>query len=73
MGTTAPRPRVLLLIKGLGLGGAERLLVDVVTLDTGRLFPETYELWARTERRYRRRIRAFCPDRAGKPLWPWFR
>jgi len=25
-----PRPRVLLLIKGLGLGGAERLLVDVV-------------------------------------------
>jgi glycosyltransferase involved in cell wall biosynthesis len=30
-GTTTPRPRVLLLIKGLGLGGAERLLVDVVT------------------------------------------
>jgi glycosyltransferase involved in cell wall biosynthesis len=29
-GTTARRPRVLLLIKGLGLGGAERLLVDVV-------------------------------------------
>lgn len=29
-GTVAPRPRVLLLIKGLGLGGAERLLVDVV-------------------------------------------
>jgi phosphoadenosine phosphosulfate reductase len=43
----------------------QALLVDVVTLDTGRLFPETYELWARTERRYRRRIRAFCPDRAG--------
>jgi glycosyltransferase involved in cell wall biosynthesis len=29
-GTVAPRPRVLLVIKGLGLGGAERLLVDVV-------------------------------------------
>src|SRR5579863_6802667 len=29
-GTPDPRPRVLLLIKGLGLGGAERLLVDVV-------------------------------------------
>jgi L-malate glycosyltransferase len=29
-GARVPRPRVLLLIKGLGLGGAERLLVDVV-------------------------------------------
>ncbi len=29
-GASGPRPRVLLLIKGLGLGGAERLLVDVV-------------------------------------------
>jgi Glycosyl transferase 4-like domain len=29
-GASVPRPRVLLLIKGLGLGGAERLLVDVV-------------------------------------------
>jgi len=29
-GIAVPRPRVLLLIKGLGLGGAERLLVDVV-------------------------------------------
>jgi glycosyltransferase involved in cell wall biosynthesis len=29
-GDGGPRPRVLLLIKGLGLGGAERLLVDVV-------------------------------------------
>ncbi len=40
----------------------ERALdVDIVTLDTGRLFPETYELWAQTERRYGRRIRAFYP------------
>ena len=38
--------------------------IDVVTLDTGRLFPETYELWAETERRYGRRIRAIYPDRA---------
>lgn len=36
--------------------------IDVVTLDTGRLFPETYALWAETERRYGRRIRAFYPD-----------
>ena len=36
--------------------------IDVVTLDTGRLFPETYTLWAETERRYGRRIRAVYPD-----------
>jgi bifunctional enzyme CysN/CysC len=35
--------------------------IDIVTLDTGRLFPETYELWAETERRYGRRIRAVYP------------
>ena len=36
--------------------------IDVVTLDTGRLFPETYALWAETERRYGRRIRAVYPQ-----------
>ena len=36
--------------------------IDVVTLDTGRLFPETYEVWAETEQRYGRRIRAVYPD-----------
>jgi phosphoadenosine phosphosulfate reductase len=38
--------------------------IEVVTLDTGRLFQETYDLWAETERRYGSRIRAFysCPD-----------
>jgi phosphoadenosine phosphosulfate reductase len=35
--------------------------IDVVTLDTGRLFPETYALWTETERRYGRRIRAVYP------------
>src|SRR5207342_3877361 len=35
--------------------------IDVVTLDTGRLFPETYALWAQVERRYGRRIRAIHP------------
>ena len=34
---------------------------DVVTLDTGRLFPETYATWEETERRYGRRIRALHP------------
>jgi phosphoadenosine phosphosulfate reductase len=37
--------------------------IDVVTLDTGRLFPETVEVWAETERRYGRHIRGLSPDR----------
>src|SRR5262249_17274895 len=42
----------------------EGLNVDVVTLDTGRLFAETYDLWAATERRYGLRIRAIHPQTA---------
>ncbi|HEX2552981.1 MAG TPA: phosphoadenylyl-sulfate reductase [Microvirga sp.] len=38
------------------------LPIEIVTLDTGRLFPETYDLWHETETRYGRRIRAFAPD-----------
>jgi phosphoadenosine phosphosulfate reductase len=38
--------------------------IDVVTIDTGRLFPETYDLWRATELRYGRRIRAVYPDGA---------
>jgi sulfate adenylyltransferase large subunit/thioredoxin-dependent adenylylsulfate APS reductase len=34
---------------------------EIATLDTGRLFPQTYDLWAKTEQRYGRRIRAFYP------------
>jgi phosphoadenosine phosphosulfate reductase len=41
----------------------QALGIEVVTLDTGRLFPETYELWALTERQYGRQIPAFYPDR----------
>jgi phosphoadenosine phosphosulfate reductase len=40
----------------------QALTIDVVTLDTGRLFPQTYELWAQTERRYGRRIPALYPE-----------
>lgn len=36
--------------------------IALATLDTGRLFPETYELWAATERRYGLRIEPFLPD-----------
>lgn len=38
--------------------------IEVVTLDTGRLFPSTYQLWAETEQRYGVRIRSFHPDQA---------
>jgi phosphoadenosine phosphosulfate reductase len=36
--------------------------VDVFTLDTGRLFPETLDTLAATERRYGLRIRVLSPD-----------
>ncbi len=36
--------------------------IEVATLDTGRLFPQTYELWERTEARYARRIAAVYPQ-----------
>jgi bifunctional enzyme CysN/CysC len=36
--------------------------IAIVTLDTGRLFPQTYELWEQTERRYGRRVRAVYPQ-----------
>jgi phosphoadenosine phosphosulfate reductase len=39
-----------------------KLKIDVVTLDTGRLFPSTYDLWAKTEETYGVRIRSYHPD-----------
>lgn len=36
--------------------------IDVVTLDTGRLFPSTYTVWDETEQKYGRRIRSVQPD-----------
>jgi phosphoadenosine phosphosulfate reductase len=43
---------------------SERLPIEVVTLDTGRLFPSTYKLWQETEERYGVRIRSYHPDAA---------
>jgi phosphoadenosine phosphosulfate reductase len=37
--------------------------IELVTLDTGRLFPEVHELWAATEERYGLRIHVFAPER----------
>ena len=42
---------------------SQDLAIDIVTLDTGRLFPETYVVWSETEARYGRRIRTFYPER----------
>jgi phosphoadenosine phosphosulfate reductase len=42
---------------------AQALAIDVATLDTGRLFTETYDVWAATERRYGVRVLAFTPER----------
>ena len=44
---------------------SQGLAIDVATLDTGRLFPETYDVWARTERRYGVRISVFTPETNG--------
>jgi phosphoadenylyl-sulfate reductase (thioredoxin) len=39
-----------------------QLPIDLFTLDTGLLFPETYELWQRLEARYGVTIRAVKPE-----------
>ena len=43
---------------------SQNLDIDLVTLDTGRLFGETHDVWAETEQRYGRRIRAVVPERS---------
>ena len=40
--------------------------IEIVTLDTGRLYPETYDVWAQTEDAFGLRIRAYAPDRAAE-------
>jgi phosphoadenosine phosphosulfate reductase len=44
---------------------AQHLNIDVVTFDTGRLFPETFGVWDDTERHYCQQIRGLAPDRGG--------
>ena len=48
---------------------ARDLAIDIVTFDTGRLFPETHQVWAETEQRYGRRIRALLPERRAVESW----
>lgn len=61
----------------IDLVARERLAIDVFTLDTGLLFPETYALWRRLEERYDLTIRAVRPAETvweqarthGEALW----
>ena len=43
--------------------------IKLATLDTGRLFPETYTLWEKTERQYGLTIEAYYPDATELRLW----
>lgn len=36
--------------------------IKVVTLDTGRLFPETYEVFSQTTLKYKKKIHVYFPD-----------
>lgn len=40
----------------------EALNIQAFTLDTGRLFPETYSTWSRTLEKYNQPITAYYPD-----------
>jgi phosphoadenosine phosphosulfate reductase len=39
--------------------------IEIFSIDTGRLFPETYDLIERLQRRYGRSLRMYYPDAAG--------
>jgi len=41
---------------------AEDLPINVFTLDTGRLFPETYSVWTASKEKYNTPIKAYTPD-----------
>jgi phosophoadenylyl-sulfate reductase (thioredoxin)/thioredoxin-dependent adenylylsulfate APS reductase len=41
---------------------SNNLPIQIFTLDTGRLFPETYSVWTATNEKYNTHIKAFYPD-----------
>ncbi len=43
---------------------SNHLPINIFTLDTGRIFPETYSVWNATNERYKTRIKAFYPDQS---------
>jgi phosphoadenosine phosphosulfate reductase len=40
------------------------LKIEIATLDTGRMFPETYDVWQASEEKYGFRVKAFYPQAA---------
>lgn len=42
-----------------------KLPVSIFTLDTGRVFPETYSVWSATNSRYNTKIESYNPDYSG--------
>ncbi len=44
---------------------SNNLSIRVFTLDTGRMFPETYNVWNRTLERYKQKIEVFSPEKDG--------
>ncbi len=47
---------------GVNANAESSVAVELATLDTGRLFPETYDVWVATEERYGILVRAFYPQ-----------
>jgi phosphoadenosine phosphosulfate reductase len=43
---------------------SENLPVNIFTLDTGRMFSETYSVWSATQEKYRIHIKSYVPDAA---------
>ena len=41
---------------------SNQLPVKIFTLDTGRIFPETYSVWSRTNEQYQTNIKAYYPN-----------
>jgi len=41
---------------------SNNLPIKIFTLDTGRLFPETYSVWSRTKEMYSKEIHAYSPN-----------
>lgn len=41
---------------------SNHLPIKIFTLDTGRLFPETYSVWRSTNEKYNTRVQAYYPD-----------
>jgi phosphoadenosine phosphosulfate reductase len=48
---------------------SEKTPIEIFTLDTGRLFPETYKVWVATNEKYNTKVKAFYPNH--EALEPW--